>query len=169
MITISCEPLHKTPTRARNGTPCPIVFRPPTKKGGHVFKKCLVFVSPHKQHESMTTKNSICILASAILLVSCTPTTTTTPTATTTGVRPTPTPRPLPTPHPRSPSPGKRTETGTVIGLTATEITLTTASDGTWVISRTDSCTTIKAGSLALGSTNVTIEFCAPPGYQPST
>ena len=108
----------------------------------------------------MTTKNYICILAGAALLVSCAPTTTTTTTAAHHHGSGTVFPMP-------SPSPGKRTETGTVIGVTATQITLKTATDGTWIISRTDSCT--KAGSLALGSKNVTIEFCVPPGHQVST
>lgn len=102
----------------------------------------------------MTTKNYICILAGATLLVSCAPTTTNT-TTTAAAARPTPTPRP----GPRLPV-GKRTETqtGTVIGLTATQIKLHNSA-GTWTISRTDGCTTIDAGTLALGNT-VTITFC---------
>jgi hypothetical protein len=87
----------------------------------------------------MNTKNLMCILAAAALLVSCAIF------------------------HPM----GKRTEeTGKVIGLTTQWITLQTATDGTWVISRTDSNTQV-TGSLTLGS-NVTIVFYAPPGYRSS-
>ena len=106
----------------------------------------------------MTTKNYICILAGATLLVSCTPTTTTT-TTTAAAARPTPTPRPRPTPRPPA---GKRTETGTVIKLTATQITLKTATDGTWIISRTAD-TIVTSGTLTLGST-VTVEFNVTDG-----
>ena len=137
------------------------------RKDGVQIQKCLVLVSPPRQHDSMTTKNYICIIAGAALLVSCTPTTTTNPAAPATSAtgatvaRPTPTPRPRPTPRPLG---GKRTETGTVIGLTATQITLQTSSGAaTWIISRTDSCTAITAGTLAVGNT-VTITFCVPPG-----
>jgi len=62
-------------------------------------------------------------------------------------------------------APGKRTETGTVIGLTASQITLRTATT-TWIISRTDDNTKIVVGPLTLGATNVTIEFNVPPGQQ---
>jgi hypothetical protein len=60
-------------------------------------------------------------------------------------------------------SPGKRTETGTVIGLTSSLITLQTATDGTWNISRNDDNTVVKAGTLALNS-DVIITFFVPPG-----
>jgi hypothetical protein len=110
----------------------------------------------------MTTKNYICILAGATLLVSCTPTPTTT-TTTAAAARPTPTPRPRPTPRPPA---GKRTETGTVIGLTATQITLKTAREGTWVIKRTVDTTV--SGTLTLGST-VTVIFDEADGHQVSS
>ena len=64
---------------------------------------------------------------------------------------------------------GKRTEqSGTVIGLTAQQITLdyTTPTPGPWIISRTDNGTVIKNGTLTLGATNVTIDFNVPPGQQ---
>jgi hypothetical protein len=62
------------------------------------------------------------------------------------------------------PQPGKRTETGTVIGLTASQIKLQTSADGTWIISLTDD-NTIVTGTLALGST-VRVQFNEPPGHQ---
>ena len=103
----------------------------------------------------MITKNYICILATAALVVSCAPPATsprssaTTTAAATHAVRPTPTPRPHPsiTPAP-TPSPGKRTETGTVIGLTTSQITLKTATT-TWIIDRTSDTTVM--GTLAMG------------------
>ena len=52
-----------------------------------------------------------------------------------------------------------------MIGLTATQITLQTATDGTWVIDRTDTRTAIKAGTLTLHATDVKIEFWVPPGH----
>jgi hypothetical protein len=65
---------------------------------------------------------------------------------------------------------GKRTElqTGTVIGLTAQQITLdnTTPTPGPWIISQTDVVTAIVSGTLALGATAVTIRFSVPPGQQ---
>lgn len=65
---------------------------------------------------------------------------------------------------------GKRTElqTGTVIGLTAQQITLdnTTPNPGPWLIIATDAGTTVKSGTLALGATGVTIQFDVPPGQQ---
>ena len=86
----------------------------------------------------MNTKTFICILTGAALLVSCA------------------------TPPPPS---GKRTEQkGTVIGLTATQITLQNSA-GTWHISRTDSCLQI-TGTLAIGNT-VTIIYCVPPSCCP--
>jgi hypothetical protein len=118
-----------------------------------MVKKCLVLVNRLKHHESMSTKNHICILAGAALLVSCTDlkkneapsgSLTATPRA-----RPSPTPRPRPTPFP-----GKRTETGTVIKVTDLQITLQCA-DGTWIINRTASTTV--TGTLSVGST-VTVE-----------
>src|SRR5438067_13710281 len=102
----------------------------------------------------MTTKNYICILASATLLVSCTPTPTTTTTTAAATARPTPTPRARP--MPRLPA-GKRTEKGTVIGLTATQIKLQT-SGGTWIISRTDSCLVI-IGTVAVADDVGTMIF----------
>ena len=51
----------------------------PKREGRCIFKKCLVLVDRLKQHESMNTKNYICILAGAVLLVSCAPRPTTTP------------------------------------------------------------------------------------------
>ena len=63
--------------------------------------------------------------------------------------------------------PGKRTETGTVIGLTAQLITLgnTQPDPGPWIIIRTDDNTKIILGTLTLGST-VRVEFNEPPGHQ---
>ena len=65
---------------------------------------------------------------------------------------------------------GKRTElqTGTVIGLTAQQITLdnTTPTPGPWVISQTDVGTEIVSGTLTLGATAVKIRFFVPPGQQ---
>ena len=87
----------------------------------------------------MNTKNFICILASAALLVSC-------------AIH-------LPA--------GKRTEqVGRVIGLTDTQITLTNSA-GTWIISRTDSCLRIVSGSLAVANT-VDIIFCVPASCCPT-
>ena len=131
------------------------------QKGGQcISKKCLAFVFRLKQHQPMNTKAFICILASAALLVNCTPNTNTT---TTTAVRPTPTPRPRPTP-PRPPV-GKRTErVGTVTYFDAATITLTSSS-GTCHISRSDSCYKI-TGSLAVGNT-VDIIFCVPASSAP--
>ena len=99
----------------------------------------------------MSTKNYICILACTALLVSCAPEQKPKAPTTTTAARPTPTPRPRPTPHP-----GKRTEQGTVIKLTTSQITLQCA-DGTWIINRTVN-TVIKSGTLKVGSI-VTVEF----------
>lgn len=65
---------------------------------------------------------------------------------------------------------GKRTElqTGTVIGLTAQQITLdnTTPTPGPWIISQTDVGTVIVSGTLTLGATAVKIRFSVPPGQQ---
>lgn len=65
---------------------------------------------------------------------------------------------------------GKRTEsqTGTVIGLTAQQITLdnTTPNPGPWIISATDVGTVIVSGTLTLGATAVKIQFDVPPGQQ---
>jgi hypothetical protein len=61
---------------------------------------------------------------------------------------------------------GKRTEqSGTVIGLTAQQITLDNA-PGPWIISRTDANTNVISGTLALGASNVKIDFNLPPGQQ---
>ena len=51
------------------------------------------------------------------------------------------------------PQPGKRTETGTVIGLTAQQIRLdnTTPDSGPWRITRTEA-TAVLSGNLALGA-----------------
>jgi hypothetical protein len=113
----------------------------------------------------MNTKNYICILAGAALLVSCTeekkneaPTTPHRHGQIKGSSSPTPMPSPVPVP-------GKRTETGTVIGLTATQITLRTSAHGTWIISRTDDNTKVISGTLTLGATSVTIEFWVPPGH----
>jgi hypothetical protein len=56
-------------------------------------------------------------------------------------------------------APGKRTETGTVIKLTAQQITLnnTTPDPGTWIINRTGN-TKMTSGTLTVGS-KVTVEF----------
>lgn len=65
---------------------------------------------------------------------------------------------------------GKRTElqTGTVIGLTAQQITLdnTTPTPGPWLISATDAGTVIVSGTLTLGATAVKISFDVPPGQR---
>lgn len=109
----------------------------------------------------MSTKLYICILAAVGLLVSCenerrigAPATTISPATSASHHTHGPTFSPSPIPIP-----GKRTETGTVIGLTATQITLRCA-DVTWIIKRTVN-TVITAGTLKIGST-VTVAFNWP-------
>jgi hypothetical protein len=127
------------------------------QKGGQcISKKCLAFVFRLKQHQPMNTKAFICILASAALLVNCTPNTNNTTTAAV---------RPKPTPRPRPPA-GKRTErVGTVTYFDAATITLTSSS-GTCSISRSDSCYELRTGTLAVGNT-VDIVFCFPASSAP--
>lgn len=101
----------------------------------------------------MNTKNYIFILAGAALLVSCCPGE---HNRTGTGNGPTPTPVPCP---------GKRTENGTVIAFTNSQIRLRVpvissnhpgaGTQGTFLIDRTE-CTSV-IGTLAVGST-VTVE-----------
>ena len=149
-----------------------------SKKRTTCIKKCLAPADPTKQHEFMNTKNYIFILAGAALLVSCSEkekstasTKTISPSAdasngsTSVTSPPTLTATPSPTGTP-VPCPGKRTEIGTVTGLTASQIRLQVPSisaghegagtQGTFLIDRTD-CTHMPGGT-AVGSTNVTIE-----------
>ena len=72
----------------------------------------------------MSTKNCIYIVVVAALLVSCA--------------------------HLREREPGKRTEWGTVQGVTASQITLL-CSTGKWAINRTPG-TAVLSGTLAVGS-----------------
>ena len=130
-----------------------------------MFKKCLVPARRLKQHESMSTKNYICILASAALLMSCAEgqkTKAPTTAATTNFTRPAHGPMPSPSPVPL---PGKRTETGTVIAFTASQITLRTSTTK-WIITRTSS--TKVTGTLAVNST-VTVESNEADWHQVST
>jgi hypothetical protein len=83
----------------------------------------------------MSTKNYICILVGAVLLVSCAVI---------------------------NREPGKRTETGTVIKLTTSQITLRCA-DGTWAINRTVD-TEITCGTLKVGSI-VCVDFIPTEGH----
>jgi hypothetical protein len=82
----------------------------------------------------MSTKNYICILVGAALLVSCA------------AIR----------------EPGKRTETGTVIKLTTSQITLRSP-DGTWIINRTVD-TEITCGTLKVGFI-VCVDFIPTDGH----
>jgi hypothetical protein len=117
-----------------------------TKKEGRcISQKCLASANPLKHDQPMNTKNLICILASAVLLVSC---------AGKLGPW------------------GKRTETGTVIGLTTTQITLQVPSissgypgagtAGTFLITihtPGDTSTSPSLSSLRVGSTATVSSF----------
>jgi len=97
----------------------------------------------------MNTKNYICILVGAALLVSCAEVT-------------------KPTRGAGAWEPGKRTEiAGKVIELTTSQITLQCAGSGgtttTWVITRTVN-TVVLSGTLALGNL-VTVEFSVTDGH----
>ena len=115
------------------------------KEGCCISKKRLASVSRLKQDRSMNTKNFICILASAALLVGC---------AGKLGPW------------------GKRTERGTVIGLTTTQITLQVPSissgypgagtSGTFIITihtPGDTSTSPPLSSLTVGSTAIVSSF----------
>jgi hypothetical protein len=84
----------------------------------------------------MNTKNYICILVGAALLVSCAAI---------------------------HREPGKRTETGTVIKLTTSQITLRSASGTTWAINRTVD-TEITCGTLKVGFI-VCVDFIPTDGH----
>ena len=135
-------------------------------------EKCLVLLNSTKQRESMNTKTYICILAGAALLVSCaeeqnskTGTTETKARLQVSSKHVSSASNAGPSPSP-CPEPGKRTEIGTVTGLTASQVRLQVPSisaghpgagtQGTFLIDRTD-CTHVPPGT-AVGSTNVTIE-----------
>ena len=100
---------------------------------------------------SMNAKNYICILVGAALLVSCAEVTKPT------GAKPS-----------RGEwEPGKRTEQGTVIALTSTQITLRCAGSSgtttTWIITRTVN-TVVVSGTLAVGNL-VTVDFNTTDGH----
>jgi hypothetical protein len=136
----------------------------PIKRRTVYIKKCLASIDPPEQHESMNANKHICILASAAVLVSCAQDQNANTRTTTKASSHVSTTGPIPLPSP-SPAPGKRTEFGTVIGFTASQITLKTAT-GTWTINRTSS--TKVSGTLAVGST-VTVESNKEDWHQVST
>jgi hypothetical protein len=157
-----CSPLFRTARHLYTfwSTAIPVG---PKKEGRYFLKKCLASVDRLKQHQPMNTRVFICILAGAALLSSCCCSVEqNTNAVATNATRPTPTPRPRPTPRPPA---GKRTETGTVIGLTPTQIRFQT-STGTYTINKSDSCLVIVSGTLAVGNT-VTITWCIPSSCCP--